>query len=229
MTDLDLEKLARRAPPAALDFARADALTAAMRAFDDAEKIVTAPQGSAGGGRRSSIFNRIWSPIMNRRLLAGSALATLLVVPVAGLVTYELVRNGTVPLATETQIAAKPVDAGERARQQEAKTETSSAGELAALQKSRQAQARQDLEAAATAKVAADSAQPTNMPAEEPLAEMRKEEVAAAAPESLAVGGAAATQNSAASLRSPRPSLMRSPCLRRRKTASASPRPIPTR
>ncbi|MFC6443984.1 VWA domain-containing protein [Shinella zoogloeoides] len=195
MTDLDLEKLARRAPPAALDSARADALTAAMRAFDDAEKIVTAPQGSAGGGRRSSIFNRIWSPIMNRRLLAGSALATLLVVPVAGLVTYELVRNGTVPLATETQIAAKPVDAGERARQQEAKTETSSAGELAALQKSRQAQARQDLEAAATAKVAADSAQPTNMPAEEPLAEMRKEEVAAAAPESLAVGGAAATQN----------------------------------
>ena len=53
---------------------------------------------------------------MNRRLLAGSALATLLVVPVAGLVTYELVRNGTVPLTSETQIAAKPVEAGERAR-----------------------------------------------------------------------------------------------------------------
>ena len=73
MTDLDLEKLARRALPAVRDTARAEALAAAMQAFDDAEKNVTAPQGSAGGGRRSSIFNRIWSPIMNRRLLAGSA------------------------------------------------------------------------------------------------------------------------------------------------------------
>ncbi|WP_242223528.1 vWA domain-containing protein [Shinella zoogloeoides] len=195
MTDLDLEKLARRAPPAARDTARAEALAAAMQAFDDAEKNVTAPQGSAGGGRRSSIFNRIWSPIMNRRLLAGSALATLLVVPVAGLVTYELVRNGTVPLTSETQIAAKPVDTDQRTRQQDDKKETSSAGELAALQKSKQEKARQDLEAAATAKVAADSAQPTNTPAVEPLAEMSKGEVAAAAPESLAVGGAVATQN----------------------------------
>ena len=102
MTDLDLDKLARRRPPAPDAEARARAFASAMQAFDDAEKNATAPQGSAGDGRRSSMFNRIWSPIMNRRLLAGSALATLLVVPVAGLVTYEMVRNGTVPLTTET-------------------------------------------------------------------------------------------------------------------------------
>src|SRR5689334_7715440 len=121
MTDLDLDKLARRRPPAPDAEARARAFASAMQAFDDAEKNATAPQGSAGDGRRSSMFNRIWSPIMNRRLLAGSALATLLVVPVAGLVTYEMVRNGTVPLTTETEITAKPVDQDVRARKQEAK------------------------------------------------------------------------------------------------------------
>ena len=91
MTDLDLEKLARRTPPAAHASARTAALTAAMQAFDAAEKNADAPQGSIRGGRQTSIFNRIWSPIMNRKFLAGSALATLLVVPVAGLVSYEMV------------------------------------------------------------------------------------------------------------------------------------------
>ena len=88
MTDLDLDKLARRKPPAADTSSRAQALAAAMQAFDDAEKNQAAPQGSSMGGRQNSIFNRIWSPLMNRKFLAGSALATLLVVPVAGLVTY---------------------------------------------------------------------------------------------------------------------------------------------
>ena len=189
--DLDLEKLARRAPPAARDAARTAALAAAMQAFDDAEKNVTAPQGSADGGRRSSIFNRIWSSTMNRRLLAGSALATLLVVPVAGLVTYELVRNGTVPLTSETQIAAKPADADQRARQREAKKES----ELAALQKAEPAETSQNAETAASADATADSARPADIPAVEPLAEIREEEAVAAMPESLAVGGAVATQS----------------------------------
>ena len=97
MTDLDLEKLARRAAPAADASARAAALTAAMQAFDDAEKNADATQGSTEGGRQSSIFNRIWSPIMNRKLLAVSALATLLVVPAAAFLTLELTRTTTLP------------------------------------------------------------------------------------------------------------------------------------
>lgn len=170
MTDLDLEKLARRAAPAADASARAQALAAAMQAFDDAEKNADAPQGSADGGRRSSIFNWIWSPIMNRKLLAGSALATLLVVPVAGLVTYELVRNGTVPLTSETQIAAKPSEQQDRRAdgQGEKKKEAANTGELAALQKAEQARVRQSAEAAVSAKAAADSEQ--NALAAEPLA-----------------------------------------------------------
>lgn len=44
MTDLDLEKLARRAAPAADASARAQALAAAMQAFDDAEKMRMRPK-----------------------------------------------------------------------------------------------------------------------------------------------------------------------------------------
>ena len=101
MTELDLDKLSRLKAPEPQTDARERAMTAAMQAFDDAEKNPDAPQGSPEGVRQSSIFNRIWSPLMNRKLLAGSALATLLVIPVAGLVTLELVRNGTVALAPQ--------------------------------------------------------------------------------------------------------------------------------
>ncbi|MGB3874234.1 MAG: VWA domain-containing protein [Shinella zoogloeoides] len=180
MTDLDLDRLSRRRPPAASAAARAEALAAAMQAFDGAEKNADAPQGSADRGRRSSIFNRIWSPIMNRRLLAGSALATLLVVPVAGLVTYELVRNGTVPLTTETGIAAKPADADQRARKP--------------VEEAAKAEARVAAEADAKAKATADTAAGTLAAEPAPLAESREEEAVAAMPESLAVGGAANLQ-----------------------------------
>lgn len=131
---------------------------------------------------------------MNRRLLAGSALATLLVVPVAGLVTYELVRNGTVPLTSETQIAAKPSEQQDRRAggQDEKKKEAANTGELAALQKAEQARVRQSAEAAASAKAAADSEQ--NTLAAEPLAEIRADDALAAAPEAFSLGGAVATE-----------------------------------
>ena len=109
MTELDLEKLSRRLPPVPQAEARERALAAAMQAFDATEKDAGATQGLAHGARRSSILNRIWSAFMNRKLLAGSALATLIVVPVAGLVTMELVRNGTVSLAP---VERRDIDAG---------------------------------------------------------------------------------------------------------------------
>lgn len=201
MTDLDLDKLARRTPPAADPSARGQALAAAMQAFDDAEKSATAPQGSTDGGRRSSMFNWIWSPIMNRRLLAGSALATLLVVPVAGLVTYELVRNGTVPLTAETEIATKPINQDVRARKQEAKKNDITAEETAVIVSRPEdlGGATAKLKAAADANSAADadSGQATDMLAAEPapLAESDDEKAAAVMSESLAVGGAANFQS----------------------------------
>ena len=201
MTEFDLNRLSRRTPPAADASARAAALAAAMQAFHGAEKTSDAPQGSAAGGRRSSIFNRIWSPIMNRRFLAGSALATLLVVPAAGLVTYELVKSGTVTLDAQTTIAAKPADEDQRAR-----------GQVAEKAKA---------EAQAEMKAAADMAEPA------PLAESREEEAVAAMPESLAVGGAATVQSLSRMAVKPSDAIvMPLPAEDRERFASADPNPV---
>lgn len=106
MTD-DFDKLSGLTPPTASNEARTRALAAAMQAFDAAEENSTATQGSVRPVRQSSIFNRIWSPIMNRKLLAGSALATLLVIPAAAFLTLELTRNTTLPGDTGAEIALK--------------------------------------------------------------------------------------------------------------------------
>ncbi|MDK1482617.1 VWA domain-containing protein, partial [Sinorhizobium sp. 6-117] len=104
MTD-DFETLAGKLPPTPSSEARARALAAAMEAFDTAENSSVA-QGTATPGRPSSILNRIWSPIMNRKLLAGSALATLIVVPAAAFLTLEFVGSNA-PSTQETEFAAK--------------------------------------------------------------------------------------------------------------------------
>ncbi|PDV87908.1 hypothetical protein CO652_14450 [Rhizobium sp. H4] len=93
MMDKELEKLTRLTPPAADPQARTRALAAAMQAFDSAENNAPAAQGIAKGWRPSSIINWIWSPAVNKKFLAGSALATLLVIPAAGYLTFELTRN----------------------------------------------------------------------------------------------------------------------------------------
>ncbi|MEW9615012.1 VWA domain-containing protein [Shinella sp. S4-D37] len=229
MSDLDLEKLARDRAPAADPAARARALAAAMAAFDDAEKNAASPQGSSAGGRQSSIFNRIWSPIMNRRLLAGSALATLLVVPVAGLVTYELVSNGTMPLTVTTEVAEKPVDQGQRARKQETGKATPRADDASAALQSGEAHGGN---ATPGADAKADAAPATDMLAAEPapLAESREEEAVAAMPEALAVGRAADVQALSRTVMQPSAAVdaiaMPTPVEDRERFASADPNPV---
>ncbi|MFS2175776.1 von Willebrand factor type A domain-containing protein [Rhizobium pisi] len=101
--DKELEKLSRTTPPAADPEARARALAAAMQAFDDAGNNAAVPQGNAKGWRQSSIINWIWSPAMNKKFLAGSALATLLVIPAAGYLAIELTRSG-LPIVDQEKI-----------------------------------------------------------------------------------------------------------------------------
>ncbi|RFB83770.1 hypothetical protein B5K11_33610 [Rhizobium leguminosarum bv. trifolii] len=103
MMDKELEKLARLTPPAADPQARARALAAAMQAFDSTENNAAAAQGNTKGWRPSSIINWIWSPAVNKKFLAGSALATLLVIPAAGYLTLELARNQ--PIVDREKIA----------------------------------------------------------------------------------------------------------------------------
>ncbi|KQS98025.1 MULTISPECIES: VWA domain-containing protein [unclassified Rhizobium] len=110
MTD-DLNRLGKMAPPAPSQAARERALSLAMQAFDDAENNSHATQGTTGARRQSSIINWLWSPVMNRKFLAGSALATLLVVPAAAFLTLELTRGG-LPVDTggqQIKVAGKDV------------------------------------------------------------------------------------------------------------------------
>ncbi|MGI2033157.1 vWA domain-containing protein [Rhizobium panacihumi] len=88
------------APPASAS-ARARALSAAMEAFDGAEKTTARTQGKAGAGRQNSILNRIrsFTMITRHRYLAGSALATLLLVPSATWLAFEVMRINPTPIA----------------------------------------------------------------------------------------------------------------------------------
>lgn len=106
----ELDRLGRMTPPRPSEEARARALGAAMAAFDERQDFSTAPQGTEKTRRQSSIATQIWSSIMNKRLLAGSALATLLIVPAAGYITIGMLNGGRinpgeVPVVAEKDVA----------------------------------------------------------------------------------------------------------------------------
>ncbi|MGO7907954.1 von Willebrand factor type A domain-containing protein [Rhizobium leguminosarum] len=183
--DKELEKLSRLTPPAATPEARARALTAAMQAFDAAENNAPAAQGNAKGWRQSSIINWIWSPVMNKKFLAGSALATLLVIPAAGYLAIELTRNG-LPIVDQTEIA------GNLSKSEASKQPAATAGQPVAVapqapagngslaeQSVADAQAPQDKEAPAVAKP--DSSQTSEFDANDVAALTNKPEGSAAA------------------------------------------------
>ncbi|NRQ15027.1 vWA domain-containing protein [Ensifer sesbaniae] len=150
----DFEKLGGLNPPKASRQARARALAAAMQAFDEQQENATSTQGSARPVRQSSIFNRIWSPIMNRKLLAGSALATLLVVPAAAFLTLELTRNGAPFGESAQEIALKDQPRQEAEPQAAAKK---AAAELARQREARTVEAPAAVQAESEAAVSAEA------------------------------------------------------------------------
>ncbi|MCJ9672317.1 MULTISPECIES: VWA domain-containing protein [unclassified Neorhizobium] len=115
MTD-EFDQLGNLAPaPRASDATRARALAAAMQAFDETEKNAARSKGSSWRQRQSSVLNRIWSirMVTQHRYLAGSALATMLIIPTAALLTFELTR-GNLPSSGQVALpqvidAPKPV------------------------------------------------------------------------------------------------------------------------
>jgi Ca-activated chloride channel family protein len=118
MTD-EFDQLGNLAPaPRASDAARARALAAAMQAFDETEKNAARGKGSSWWRRQSSVLNRIWSirMVTQHRYLAGSALATMLIIPTAALLTFELTR-GNLPGSGQValpQVMDAPKPAAER-------------------------------------------------------------------------------------------------------------------
>lgn len=88
------------------DAAREAALHAAMDAFDAAEvptveKTLQATQGSKGQNRLISIATQAWRSFMNPKTLAGPVAAAILVLPLGGFLTWQMM--DTAPL-TSTEL-----------------------------------------------------------------------------------------------------------------------------
>ncbi len=96
----ELDILRRAKTPAPDEAAKARALAGAMAAFDAAEKISPATQGSADGARLTDRTIRFWREMMQKKLVAVPALAGLVALPVAGYVGWQVMeelRHATAP------------------------------------------------------------------------------------------------------------------------------------
>lgn len=95
--EFDLDDLAKLPVSQPRPVAIAAAKRAALEAFDIVtEKSFVPTKGMAAPSRLSRIATTIWSFTMNTRLLSGTALATLLIAPIAGVTAYHLMQNRNV-------------------------------------------------------------------------------------------------------------------------------------
>ncbi|MBB6410604.1 VWA domain-containing protein [Mesorhizobium sangaii] len=90
--DNELNRLRDIAAPAPGESAKARAFEAAMRAYDQ-ENISTVTQGSVGGLRLTERAQKLWSEIMQKKLIAAPALAGLVALPIAGYATFHMLRE----------------------------------------------------------------------------------------------------------------------------------------
>ncbi|MFM2282268.1 MAG: hypothetical protein RLZZ444_4499, partial [Pseudomonadota bacterium] len=103
MTD-DLDKLSALKAPSPDAIRKAETIAQAMAAFDLAQNSRPATQGNPKPHRHGGIVTVIGSFIMNRKLLAGSALATLIVVPAAAYLTIGYLDRMPIPTVTDTKL-----------------------------------------------------------------------------------------------------------------------------
>jgi Ca-activated chloride channel homolog len=106
--DMDLSGLGKRQPPeprfAAIDVAQ----RAALDAFDQAAKKSVRPtQGSSVLARLHRIATQTWSYTMHAKYLSGSALATLVVLPIAGIAAWQVMQDYSTPPVPVTQTEVK--------------------------------------------------------------------------------------------------------------------------
>ncbi|RNJ43049.1 hypothetical protein B5V01_23030 [Mesorhizobium erdmanii] len=90
--DNELNRLRDIAAPAPGESAKARAFEAALRAYDQ-EDISAVTQGSVGGLRLTERAQKLWSEIMQKKLIATPALAGLVALPIAGYATFHLLRE----------------------------------------------------------------------------------------------------------------------------------------
>jgi len=93
MIEDDLKRLARSAPPP-LEDAKRKAVDAALHAYDKSgPEKKRATQGSSADGRLTHIATSIWSGLMRHRYMAGTALATLMILPAAAYMTWQIAQD----------------------------------------------------------------------------------------------------------------------------------------
>ncbi|RUU17947.1 VWA domain-containing protein [Mesorhizobium sp. M7A.T.Ca.TU.009.01.3.2] len=92
VNDNELNRLRDIAAPAPAKDAKARAFEAALRAYDQ-ENISAVTQGSVGGLRLTERAQKLWSEIMQKKLIATPALAGLVALPIAGYATFHLLRE----------------------------------------------------------------------------------------------------------------------------------------
>ncbi|MER9305662.1 VWA domain-containing protein [Mesorhizobium sp. M0293] len=90
--DNELKRLRDIAAPAPGECAKARAFEAALRAYDQ-ENISAVTQGSVGGLRLTERAQKLWSEIMQKKLIATPALAGLVALPIAGYATFHMLRE----------------------------------------------------------------------------------------------------------------------------------------
>ena len=115
--DFDLARLAKKPVPeprrAAIDAAKRSGLDA----FDASAKNNSwATKGTGASARLFRIATQLWSLTMNTKYLSGSALATLLIAPIVGIATFQLLNNNAGPkfitLPSTVETSAGTTDSG---------------------------------------------------------------------------------------------------------------------
>ncbi len=96
--EIDLTRLGRRKPPEPRFEAQEAAKLSALYAFDmAAKKNLKATKGTGLAARLHRIATQAWSYTMYAKYLSGSALATLIIVPIAGIAAYQVMQNQAGP------------------------------------------------------------------------------------------------------------------------------------
>ncbi len=102
--DDDFDLLRTMKAPAPRAEARARALDAALGAYDLKNNAAT-PQGSAAPQRLTERARKLWSEIMNKKLMTAPAIAGLMALPIAGYVTYYMLQENPYRFATDRDVA----------------------------------------------------------------------------------------------------------------------------
>ncbi|TJW13255.1 MAG: VWA domain-containing protein [Mesorhizobium sp.] len=110
VSDNELRKLRDIAAPAPDAEAKALAFEAAMRAYDMEEKTHIAAQGSASGLRLTERAQRLWSEIMQKKLIATPAIAGLIALPIAGYATFYMLAEQPSQVGGEEKITETLAD-----------------------------------------------------------------------------------------------------------------------